>query len=112
MRTVLALLLTVFATQMRVGPAVRYDLAIVGGHVMDPETGWTRCAMWPSGVAPSRPSQPSRCRRPRQSMPAAWSSPLDSLSSFGRRHNPESYRLDALDGVTSSLDLEVLDGNT
>jgi hypothetical protein len=31
---------------------------------------------------------------------------------FQHAHDPESYRLNALDGVTASLDLEVLDGET
>jgi len=31
---------------------------------------------------------------------------------FQHAHDPESYRLDALDGVTSSLDLEVFEGGT
>ena len=38
MRTI-ALLLTLVAIWTAAVPAVRYDLAIVGGRVMDPETG-------------------------------------------------------------------------
>jgi hypothetical protein len=39
MRTAIVLVMAICAIQTRVSPPVRYDLAIAGGRVMEPETG-------------------------------------------------------------------------
>jgi hypothetical protein len=111
MRTI-ALLLALFAIQTAAVPVVRYDLAIAGGRVMDPETGLD--AVRNVGIRGAKIETVT-------TEPLQAATTIDArglvvapgfIELFQHAHDPESYRLNALDGVTTSLDLEVLDGDT
>jgi hypothetical protein len=87
-----------------------YDIVIQGGRVMDPETGLDavrNVGILDNTIArvSSEPLQGVRMIDARGFVVAPGFMEL-----FQHAHDPESYRLNALDGVTSSLDLEVLDG--
>jgi hypothetical protein len=90
----------------------RYDVVIVGGRVMDPESGLD--AVRNVAITGDRVTRIS-------AEPLDGQQVIDArglvvapgfIELFQHAHDPESYRLNALDGVTSSLDLEVLDGGT
>ncbi len=112
MRTAILLVMAVFAIQAQVGPPVRYDLVIAGGRVMDPETGLD--AVRNVGIRGDTVAQITT--EPLQADRTIDASGLvvapGFIELFQHAHDPESYRLNALDGVTSSLDLEVLNGGT
>jgi hypothetical protein len=112
MRTAIALAILVLAIQTSPGPPVRYDIVIQGGRVMDPETDLD--ALRNVGILGDRLARIT-------SEPLQGARLIDAgglvvapgfIELFQHAHDPESYRLNALDGVTSSLDLEVLDGGT
>jgi N-acyl-D-aspartate/D-glutamate deacylase len=92
------------------GQTVKYDLVIEDGRVMDPETGLD--AVRNVGI---RGDTVVRITAD----PLEGAKTIDArglvvapgfIELFQHAHDPESYRLNALDGVTSSLDLEVVNG--
>jgi hypothetical protein len=113
MRTIGALLLGgVLAVQVYTAQSVRYDVVIRGGRVMDPDTGLDAArnvGILGDEVAriTSEPLEGARIIEAGGLVVAPG-----FIELFQHAHDPESYRLNALDGVTSSLDLEVLDGGT
>src|SRR6476620_242081 len=109
---ILALLFAVVVIQAQAGPVVRYDVAISGGRVMDPETELdaVRNIGIRGGVIEAITVESLQATRTIDASGLVVAPGFIEL--FQHAHDPESYRLNALDGVTSSLDLEVLDGDT
>jgi N-acyl-D-aspartate/D-glutamate deacylase len=110
MRKVISLIIAAMAIQTPAVPQVRYDLVIQTGRVMDPETGLDavrNVGILGNTIAriTSEPLQGARLIDARGLAVAPG-----FIELFQHAHDPESYRLNALDGATSSLDLEVLDG--
>ena len=93
-------------------PAVRYDVAISGGGANHPETGLdaARNIGIRGGTIEVITVEPLQAARTIDASGLVVARGFIEL--FQHAHDPESYRLNALDGVTSSLDLEVLDGDT
>jgi N-acyl-D-glutamate deacylase len=111
MRAISTLLLGgILATQVYTAQTVQYDVVIRNGRVMDPETGLD--AVRNVGIRgdtvariTTEPLQGARTIDARGLVVAPG-----FIELFQHAHDPESYRLNALDGVTSSLDLEVVNG--
>ena len=113
MRAISTLLLGgILATQVYAAQTAQYDVVIRGGRVMDPETGLdaTRNVGIVGDTVVRISPEPLQGTRVIEADGLVVAPGFVEL--FQHAHDPESYRLNALDGVTSSLDLEVLDGGT
>jgi N-acyl-D-aspartate/D-glutamate deacylase len=91
----------------RVGPQDRYDVVIRGGRVVDPETGLDRVmnvAVRGDTIARIAPESLTGTRIIDAGGLVVAPGFID-LHSHGQ--NTESYRLQALDGVTTALEMEI-----
>src|SRR5438874_796288 len=89
-----------------------HDVVIQGGRVLDPETGLDAArnvGIQGDTIARITSEHLEGARRIDASGLVVGPGFIEL---FQHAHDQESYRLNALDGVTSSLDLEVLNGGT
>ena len=110
MRREITLMIAALAIQTSAVTQVRYDLVIQAGRVMDPETGLdaTRNVGIIGNAIARITSEPLKGAKLIDARGLVVAPGFIEL--FQHAHDAESYRLNALDGATSSLDLEVIDG--
>src|SRR5437899_4015399 len=84
-----------------------YDIVIHGGRVMDPETGLdaVRDVGIRGGTIERISADPLQGRRTIDATSLVLAPGFIDLHSHGQ--DPENYRLKALDGVTTALELEI-----